>query len=163
MDADLVKLETPHWVNGKQRALESDGVIIEPLRPELILPSLDFLRQEFPGDWQRFARETMTQISLGIYRPDNLWVASEREAVIGYAQHDNTGRFGPFGVSKGERGRGIGAVLLLACLHAMRAKGLHNAWFLWTDDKVARLYSQAGFTESRRFAVLKKEHGQLTR
>ncbi len=157
MDANLVKLDTPEWVSEKSRALERDGVTIEPFRPESILPILDFMRSEFPGDWQRFARETMGRISLGKYRPDNLWTASENSGIVGYAQHDNAGRFGPFGVSSSLRGRGIGAALLFSCLHAMRAKGLHNAWFLWTDDKAAKLYAQAGFTQTRRFAVLKKE------
>jgi N-acetylglutamate synthase-like GNAT family acetyltransferase len=101
----------------------------------------------------------MTKITLGEFRPDNVWIAHESGRVRGYCQHDNAGRFGPFGVSASERGRGIGAVLLFRCLHAMRSKGLHNAWFLWTDDKVAKLYAEAGFRESRRFALLKKRLG----
>jgi len=156
MDANLVHLVTPDWVKDKEAALEGK-VTIEPFRPELILPLLDWMRVEFPGDWQRFAREAMTKITLGEFRPDNLWIAHENGRAVGYCQHDNACRFGPFGVSANERGRGIGAILLFKCLHAMRAKGLHNAWFLWTDDKVAKLYAEAGFTESRRFAVMKKD------
>ncbi|MDH7602912.1 MAG: GNAT family N-acetyltransferase [Armatimonadota bacterium] len=156
MDANLVHLTTPDWVREKEAALEGK-VTIEPFRPELILPLLEWMKVEFAGDWQRFAREAMTKITTGEFRPDNVWIAHENGRVIGYCQHDNSGRFGPFGVSASERGRGIGAALLFKCLHAMRAKGLHSAWFLWTDDKVARLYSQAGFTESRRFALLRKD------
>jgi len=156
MDANLVHLSTPDWVREKERQLEGK-VTIEPFRPELILPLLDWMRAEFAGDWQRFAREAMTKITTGEFRPDNVWIAHSDGRVVGYCQHDNAGRFGPFGVSASERGRGIGAVLLFRCLHAMRAKGLHAAWFLWTDDKVARLYSEAGFTESRRFALLRKD------
>ncbi len=156
MDANLVHLVTPDWVREKEASLEGK-VTVEPFRPELILPLLEWMKFEFAGDWQRFAREAMTKITTGEFRPDNVWIAHENGRVVGYCQHDNMGRFGPFGVSASERGRGIGAVLLFRCLHAMRAKGLHNAWFLWTDDKVARLYSQAGFTESRRFALLRKD------
>lgn len=156
MDANLVSLQTPEWVRGKEADLLGK-VTVDTYRPELALPLLDFLRSEFPGDWQRFGREAIAKITLGEFRPDNLWIAHEQGRVIGYCQHDNAGRFGPFGVSAAERGRGIGAVLLFRCLHAMRAKGLHNAWFLWTDDKVARLYAEAGFTETRRFRVLKKQ------
>ena len=155
MDANLVGLTTPEWVQQKESEL-AGKVTIECFRPELILPLLDWMRAEFPGDWQRFARESMTKITLGEFRPDNVWIAHEDGKVLGYCQHDNAGRFGPFGVSADERGRGIGAVLLFKCLHAMRAKGLHNAWFMWTDDKVARLYAQAGFVESRRFALMRK-------
>jgi len=156
MDASLVHLTTPDWVNEKEALLEGK-VTIEPFRPELILPLLEWMRVEFVGDWQRFAREAMAKITTGEFRPDNVWIAHENGKVVGYCQHDNACRFGPFGVSASERGRGIGAVLLFKCLHAMRAKGLHNAWFLWTDDKVAKLYAEAGFTESRRFALLRKE------
>lgn len=155
MDVNLVDLSTPQWVNEKEAALVGK-VVFEPYRPELILPLLDWMKREFPGDWQRFAREAMTKITLGEFRPDNVWIAHENGQVVGYCQHDNACRFGPFGVSANERGRGIGAILLFRCLHAMRAKGLHNAWFLWTDDKVAKLYSEAGFAESRRFALMKK-------
>lgn len=155
MDANLVRLRTPDWVLQKESEL-AGKVTVECFRPELILPLLDWMKAEFPGDWQRFARESMTKITLGEFRPDNVWIAHEDGKVLGYCQHDNAGRFGPFGVSASERGRGIGAILLFKCLHAMRAKGLHNAWFLWTDDKVARLYAHAGFVESRRFALLRK-------
>lgn len=157
MDANLVALQVPNWVSVKEHDIADSGVSVETFRPELILPLLDFLKAEFPGDWQRFARDTMVRITTGEYRSDNIWIAHERGRVIGYCQHDNTGRFGPFGVSSAERGRGIGAVLLFKCLSCMRAKGFHNAWFLWTSDEVARLYSQAGFVQSRRFALLKKE------
>lgn len=156
MDANLVGLQTPEWVRNKEASLRGT-VTVETFRPELALPLLEFLRSDFPGDWQRFGREAIAKITLGEFRPDNLWIAHEQGRVVGYCQHDNAGRFGPFGVSAAERGRGIGAVLLFRCLHAMRAKGLHNAWFLWTDDRVARLYAEAGFVETRRFAVLKKQ------
>ncbi len=155
MDANLVHVPWPEWVKDKEKALEGK-VTIEPYRPELIQPLLEWMRVEFPGDWQRFAREAMTRITLGQFRPDNVWIAHENGKVVGYCQHDNECRFGPFGVSASERGRGIGIILLLKCLRAMQAKGLHNAWFLWTDDKVAKLYAEAGFAESRRFALLKK-------
>lgn len=155
MHADLTDLETPEWV--VQKAADVAGVIgFERFRPELILPLNEWMRSEFPGDWQRYARESMTRITLGEFAPDNVWVAQENGRILGFCQHDNTGRFGPFGVSASERGRGIGAVLMFKCLHAMRAKGLRHAWLLWTDDKVAKLYSEAGFRVSRRFSILRK-------
>jgi GNAT superfamily N-acetyltransferase len=156
MDADLVHLETPKWVLDKEKKLVEEGVAVETYRPELIQPLMDFMLAEFPGDWQRFARDAMTRITTGEYHPTNLWIAHARGKVLGFVQHDNVCRFGPFGVAGKERGRGIGAVLLLKVMHAMRGQGMHNAWFLWTDDKVAELYAAAGFVETRRFAVLKK-------
>ena len=45
--------------------------------------------------------------------------------LIGFACWDATARgfFGPEGVSEAWRGKGVGAALLLQCLHAMRAQG----------------------------------------
>ena len=45
--------------------------------------------------------------------------------LVGFACWDATARgyFGPEGVAEAWRGKGIGAALLLQCLHAMRAHG----------------------------------------
>ena len=46
---------------------------------------------------------------------------------------------------------------MYATLRAQREAGFRAAWFLWSDDKTAeRLYTGAGFKETRRFALLKK-------
>ncbi|HPP76231.1 MAG TPA: GNAT family N-acetyltransferase [Armatimonadota bacterium] len=155
MDASLLSLQTPEWVQEKERSLAEQGVVIELYNPHHILPVLEFMKAEFPGDWQRYIRETMSKITLGQYSPDQIWVALESGKVLGFAQHEGE-RFGPFGVASNQRGQGIGAVLLFKCLHAMRDKGLHNAWFLWTDDKTAKLYKEAGFAETRRYVVMRK-------
>lgn len=156
MDADLLKLTTPEWVPAKERGLVEAGVKFEAYRPELILPLLDFMKAEFPGDWQRFLRDAMTRITTGEYHRTNLWIAHTDGKALGFAMHDNNCRFGPFGVASKERGRGLGVVLLLRILYSMKAKGLHNAWFLWTDEAAARVYDVGGFKESRRFAYMKK-------
>ncbi len=76
--------------------------------------------------------------------------------MIGYCQFEGA-HFGPFGVADKYQGKGIGTVLLGRTLERMRAKGLHNAYVLWTDDVAAKVYSKFGFEETRRFAVMKKE------
>jgi mycothiol synthase len=156
MDSDLLQLRTPEWVPAKEQGLIEAGVTFEPYRPELILPLLEFMKVEFPGDWQRFLRDAMTRITTGEYHPTNLWIAHVDGKVLGFAMHDNGCRFGPFGVAAKERGRGLGVVLLLRILFGMKAKGLHNAWFLWTDEAAAKVYDVGGFKESRRFAYMKK-------
>ncbi|MEN6371947.1 MAG: GNAT family N-acetyltransferase [Armatimonadota bacterium] len=155
MDASLPVLRTPEWVSAKEIVLNEEGVLVEPFNPSHILPLLGFVKAEFPGDWQRYVRETMSRIASGKDPSNSLWVAVEKGRVLGFAQHEGE-RFGPFGVAVKERGRGIGAVLLFKCLHAMRDLGLHGAWFMWTDDKTAKLYQQAGFMESRRYVVMRK-------
>jgi len=158
MDASLLKVRTPDWVQEKERVLAADGVSFGPFEPRHILPLLDFMRSEFPGDWQRYIREAMTGISLGKREPESIWLAIEHGKVIGFAQHEAE-HFGPCGVGADQRGRGIGAVLLFKCLYAMRDRGLHNAWLLWTDDKTAKLYREAGFVETRRYVVMRKVLG----
>jgi mycothiol synthase len=154
MDTSLLGLRTPEWVAEKENRLASEGVLVLRYEPRHILPVLDFMRREFPGDWERYARDKMLAIALGL-TSDQMFVAEDGRKVVGFAQHEAE-RFGPFGSAAEERGRGIGAVLLFKCLQSMRARGFHNAWFLWTDDKTAKLYREAGFVETRRYAVLRK-------
>ena len=73
------------------------------------------------------------------------------EAVVGWAMYgsypDTPSRFGPFGVSPTQRGKGIGAVLLDRTLATMSRVGLADAWFLWVerDSPAEKLYRRAGF------------------
>ena len=57
--------------------------------------------------------------------PPSCLVAVEEQDILGFACYDATARglFGPTGVTEAARGRGIGAALLMASLHAMREQG----------------------------------------
>jgi GNAT superfamily N-acetyltransferase len=155
MEAPLWGWQPPAWLAGREEALRAEGVNCEPYRAELTLPLLEFGRQEFPGDWVRVVRETMGRIVLGD-APERILIAHEAGRVLGFVHWENE-RFGPIGVGKAARGRGLGHVLMFRALAAMRAQGLRAAWFLWSDDATAaRLYQSAGFTVRRRFAVLRK-------
>lgn len=57
--------------------------------------------------------------------PIMTWIATRDGRLIGFACADATakGFFGPTGVAKVERGRGIGAALLMATLRGMREAG----------------------------------------
>ncbi len=59
------------------------------------------------------------------HRPVGCHVALREGEVLGAACWDATARgfFGPIGTIESERGKGIGAALLLDCLHAMAAHG----------------------------------------
>lgn len=156
MDASLVGWRVPEWIKARQETLYDQGIAIHTFSLEWIVSLNAFLQREFPGDWQRYLRETMLEITAGRRPADELWLAVEDGAVVGFAQCEGE-RFGPFGVAKAMRGRGVGAVLLYRALDSMRQDGHHNAWFLWTDDATAdRLYKPVGFRETRRYAVLRK-------
>lgn len=156
MDGNLVPLEWPEWLLQKKKEREAEGYTFEYFTPKRTFAVMDHMLKCFPGDWQRFAREKMIGITFGRNMPDELALAvKDDEEVHGFAMHD-ADRFGPFGVDSTLRGGGLGAVVYFMILERMRAKGIHNAWFLWTDDKTAKLYSVAGLRETRRFALLKK-------
>lgn len=160
MDASLVGgWKTPEWAEERSRLLANQGLQIKRFEPRDALALTDFLRQEFPGDWQRYVRETMLDMTAGRRPPEELILALEEGRVVGFAQSEGE-RFGPFGVGDSGRGRGVGAALLFYALEGMRARGHHHAWFLWTDEKTAdRLYRAAGFRETRRYAVVRKVLG----
>lgn len=159
MDSNLVTYRRPEWVTEKEQSLLQQGVEFREFEPELIPKLFDFLRREFPGDWQRHIRETSARILRGEYGPQHIRCALDKGQIIGFAHFEGE-RFGPFGTAVSERGRGVGAVLLCHTVEAMRAGGLHNAFFLWTSDQSAKLYSEANFRESRRFALMKKSLGE---
>jgi GNAT superfamily N-acetyltransferase len=155
METSLWDWRTPDWVAQRELALAAEGCVVRTYEPMLTLPLLKFTAEEFPGDWLRVVRETMGKIVQGD-SPSRLLVAEEGGQVLGFSHYDNE-RFGPIGVSTKQRGRGIGQVLMYRTLQAQREAGFRAAWFLWSDDKTAaRIYSAAGFKETRRFALLKK-------
>ena len=155
MQTSLWELPTPAWVRQRREKLAGDGTIIAPYRPEMTLPLLEFTRKEFPGDWVRVVRETAGKILAGD-SPSRLIAAVDNGTVVGFSHYENE-RFGPIGVAASQRGRGLGQVLMYETLAAQRAAGFRCAWFLWSDDKTAeRIYTAAGFKETRRFALMKK-------
>lgn len=156
MECDLTGLTEPHWLGDRVQALEAAGIVLEPYRPEMIPPLLDFLGATFSADWQRYARQTAERIELGD-SPERLIVARLGDEVVGMSHFDGE-RFGPIGVSLDHRGRGLGHALMYRTLRAMRSSGYHTAWFLWSGDSTAqRLYNGAGFRVRRRFAIMQKE------
>ncbi len=158
MDSCLVDLQTPEWIIEKEAKLRGEGIVFEAFRPEHTLPLLDHLRECFPGDWQRYIRESMVRKTMGQFERSEIYVAMDKGKCLGFCQHEHE-RFGPFGTDPEVRGRGIGAVLLLMCLRGMKRLAIHNAWFMSTTDDAAKVYIQGGFKETRRHAVMKKTMG----
>lgn len=155
MERSLTRCVEPDWIAARRMALRDEGILVEAYHPGHTLALLDFLRREFPGDWQRCAREAMHRALSG-HAPTSLYLAIRGEEVLGFSHHLGE-RVGPIGVAREAQRRGIGQVLLWCTLEAMRAAGLRLAWFLWSDDSTAsRFYEPAGFVVTRRFAVLRK-------
>ena len=103
------------------------------LPPERIVAGIDIRRALAPEKhavvaWieatfgARWASEADVSFS---GHPVRCHIASVGPDVLGFACWDATARgfFGPEGVAETSRRRGVGAALLLQCLHAMRAEG----------------------------------------
>ena len=99
--------------------LEAAGIVIRrALAPELELAT-DWVRRTFGSGW---SSETAVAISR---LPPTCFLATQGERLIGFSCHEATARgfFGPTGVDKAARGKGIGHALLLASLLDLKAMG----------------------------------------
>jgi GNAT superfamily N-acetyltransferase len=81
--------------------------------------ALAWISQQFRESWVSEAALCFSQL------PVTCYLAVEDKTLLGFACYEATARgfFGPTGVIESARGRGIGAALLLACLHAQYAAG----------------------------------------
>ncbi len=155
MDAPIVLFTVPPAVIERERALLREGIDVRPYRRDDLLRFLGFLEHSMPTDWVRVERANLRKISTGGFHPDQVTLVVKDGDIIGYCQFEGS-HFGPFGVSEQYQGKGIGTVLLARTIERMRHHGYHTAWVMWTDDVAAKVYRKFGFTETRRFAILKK-------
>jgi GNAT superfamily N-acetyltransferase len=92
---------------------------------------LDFIEEHFGRIW-RFEVAKAFDDEL-----PRMFVTEDHGELTGFAAHDinnhGLGFFGPTGVRKGMRGRGLGCALLLASLADLRRLGYTRAIIPWTD------------------------------
>lgn len=113
------------------------GISIRPVMPAEISKVSTWIEQTFSRGWaDEFERGAHAS-------PVGALIAVEDRRVLGFACHDASaiGLFGPTGVDKNARGKGLGAALLFAALDAMIAKGHAYAVIGWAGpvDFYARL------------------------
>lgn len=159
MDSPLALFKVTAELQEKEKRLGENGISIRPYERRDLFPFLKFLDANMPSDWVRVSRSNLRDLTRGIFQPDQVFIAvspgPQGDEVIGYCQFEGA-HFGPFGVASKYQGKGIGTVLLGRTMERMRARGLHNAYVLWTDDTAAKVYSKFGFKETRRFMVMRK-------
>jgi GNAT superfamily N-acetyltransferase len=100
-------------------SVEAAGVAIRrPIAPERHVV-VGWVAREFEAGWASEVEVAFAK------HPPSCFVAVDGQALLGFACFDATARglFGPTGVAPAARGRGIGAALLMASLHAMREQG----------------------------------------
>lgn len=103
-----------------QPALENLGdVQVRPAYPYELSPLRHFVKAHFSRGW---ADEIVPGFSR---QPISVFIAHAADRCVGFAAYECTTRnfFGPEGVLKQYRGRGVGRALLLSCLHAMARMG----------------------------------------
>ncbi len=156
MDASLWPPHFPENIADQEQQLIEQGITFQPYSVAQLSAFRRFLRSELPWDWEWLALRNLRRIHEGTFSPAQFWLALYKGEVVGYCQYEGA-HFGPFGVTKEFRQRGIGTVLLSHALRSMAQQGEHSAWVLWTGSKGARLYARFGFVESRQFVILHKE------
>lgn len=100
-------------------AMRDEGVIVRRAQPYEITIVRAFVEKHFGVAWA-------DEISVGfINKPVSVYIATRDGRVFGFAAYECTCRafFGPTGVAAGERGRGLGTALLIACLWGLREMG----------------------------------------
>jgi mycothiol synthase len=112
---------------------------------------LDFIEKEFGRIWRFEASHAFENDPATIF-----YVEADGE-VAGFAAHDANNRglgfFGPTGVARAHRGRGLGGQLLHASLADLRRLGYERAIIAWTD--AIDFYRKAcGATVADRFVTL---------
>lgn len=117
---------------------------------------LDFIRHDFGAIWQFEASHAFDAVEPTIF------YAEENGTVVGFAAHDVNNRglgwFGPTGVRKSLRGKGIGSRLLRASLGDLRRLGYSRVVIPWTD--AVEFYQRAcGARVTEHFVVLRAAKG----
>ncbi|GIL08738.1 MAG: hypothetical protein BroJett033_2490 [Chloroflexota bacterium] len=154
MGADLSGFQIPAEIAALERRREQeDGVTILPVTPADLPELMPFIVQHFGWDWFRHAQDYLLELFGGANTEQICFLVARKQGeIIGYCQQ-KLERFGPFGVNPAYRNLGVGRLLLFRCLAAMSARHTYFAYFLWTGEDAARLYSLAGFRRRREFAV----------
>jgi mycothiol synthase len=157
MGADLTGFQIPeHILEMERKREEENGLKIRPITSADLPDLMPFIIKHFGWDWYRHAQQYLLEYFGGNPGQICFLVARQHGEVVGYCQQRRE-RFGPFGVQSDKRNMGIGRLLLFRCLSMMSAQHVYFAYFLWTGEDAARLYSLAGFKRRREFAVLHKD------
>lgn len=101
------------------RKADAAGVILRRAQPFEITPVCEFVRSTFGVGW---ADEILVGFS---NKPVTIYIATRDRKPVGFGAYECTRRafFGPTGVAQMERGKGIGAALLIACMWGLREMG----------------------------------------
>lgn len=115
----LVRLYQLPSVAEQVAKLKEEGITIRPARPYETHLVAAWVGEHFSPKW---VSETLVAMA---HQPVGCFIATRDKKVIGFACCDATARgfIGPMGVSEECRGTGVGKVLLVTALEALKAQG----------------------------------------
>jgi GNAT superfamily N-acetyltransferase len=115
----LVRLVDLPKVAAIENDLLTESIVIRrPIAPEKHLIT-EWIQKNFTPYWVSEAEVAFAR------QPVSMYIAQRRNEILGFACYECTARnfFGPTGTLEAERGKGIGKVLLVKCLEALREMG----------------------------------------
>lgn len=156
MGMDLHGYLIPEKIKEKKERLEKEGYKFITFDYFYTLELLDFLKNEFGGGWKRNAFLSMknkkaVETILLVLNPDN--------EICGFCMSDidnNPMRFGPIGISKKERDKGLGTILLALKCKQMCNQGIYHMFFMSTEKNARRYYERNGLKVIRRYIDYRK-------
>ena len=135
---------SPEVEERKETAVK-EGYRLIHFKPEFSIELLNFLKREFDSGWKRDALLAMQK---GRAEELIILLLDRNDHIQGFSMSaidDNSMRFGPIGVSREVRNKRLGSVLLQYSLLEMEKRGIHNIFFMTTDENGKRFYERNGF------------------
>ncbi len=119
---------------------EKGKYIFERVSKQYFNKTYEFVKEEFFGDWCEEAKLSFSN------EPPTTYIAIEKytDEVVGFATYNAQfyGSFGPTGIKKELRGKGIGSILLKWTLLDMKANGQKKCQILWVVGDTVKYYSK---------------------
>ena len=152
-ELDMLHFHVPSRVLRIEKSLKKDNIVIREANIEDKERTVKWVHENFSSCW---AHET----ELGFERRDaGVWIAEDANgSLVGFSVYGalESSWFGPIGVSKEVRRKGIGSVLLYKCLRSMRALGRRYVVIPWTGHLF--FYSQLStIKEVRHYWKMEKQ------
>ena len=112
-------LDLPDISQEEKKLLEKEGIIFKrPITPEKSIVE-DWVNKHFSKNWADEVEAVFSTL------PVNCFIAQRYQQILGFACFESTAKnfFGPTGVLADQRGKGIGKILLIKSLLALKEMG----------------------------------------
>ncbi|MBU5331475.1 GNAT family N-acetyltransferase [Anaerocolumna aminovalerica] len=156
MQKDLFSYSIPQKTQDMIEQLKEEGISFNTYSQLYMEKLLAFVEREFDAGW---VRNILQAIRNG-EAEDTILIATDKEdQVIGYCMRKidgNDARFGPIGVKKSVRSKGIGGILFDLQMREMQKRGIYYAYFLWTHGAAMRFYERHGMSVYRTYQLYRK-------